>query len=82
MASSSGGALSASATIDLVHEIATLLDTGLDRRTCQILMALVDAGVNPSALAAAVLELRRQAEELGLATGPSDAPSARPPPGS
>jgi mitotic-spindle organizing protein 1 len=67
----SSNALSASATIDLVHEIATLLDTGLDRRTCQILMALVDAGVNPSALAAAVQELRSQAEELGLAAAPS-----------
>ena len=50
----------------VVHEMAQLLDCGLDRKTVQILMALVDAGVNPSALAAAVKELRRQAEALGL----------------
>ena len=55
----------AAATIDVVHEISQLLDCKLDRKTLQILMALIDAGVHPSSLAAAVLELRRQAALLG-----------------
>jgi mitotic-spindle organizing protein 1 len=53
-------------TVDVVTEIAGLLNTGLDRKAVQITMALVDAGVNPAALAAAILELRKQARELGL----------------
>ncbi len=47
-------------------EIATLLHTGLDRRAVQIVMALIDAGVNPAALAAAIKELQAQARALGL----------------
>jgi mitotic-spindle organizing protein 1 len=54
------------ATVDVVTEIAGLLNTGLDRKAVQITMALVDAGVNPAALAAAIVELRKQARELGL----------------
>lgn len=50
--------LSTSATVDVVAEMAALLGTGLDRRAVQILMALVDAGVHPGALADAVKELR------------------------
>jgi mitotic-spindle organizing protein 1 len=50
--------LSTSATVDVVAEMASLLGTGLDRRAVQILMALVDAGVHPAALADAVKELR------------------------
>ena len=53
--------MSTSATVDCVVELAALLRCGLDRKSTQIVMALIDAGVNPSALAAAILELRRQA---------------------
>ena len=37
----------ANAALDIVHEIATLLDTGLDREEVAILIALVENGVNP-----------------------------------
>ena len=33
-----------------MHELSQLLDCGLDRRAVQILMALIDAGVHPTAL--------------------------------
>ena len=60
------GRAATAATVDVVAEISELLNTGLDRKTVQIIMALVDAGVNPTALAAAIKELRRQARETGL----------------
>lgn len=44
---------STAATVDVVHEMSQLLDCGLDRRTVQILMALIDAGVHPGALVSA-----------------------------
>jgi len=66
---------STAATVDVVHELARLLDCGLDRRQVQILMALIDAGVHPTALAAAVQELRRKALDAGLHRAPSSASS-------
>ena len=54
------------ATVDVVTEISALLNTGLDRRAVQIVMALIDAGVNPAALAGAIKELQQQSRELGL----------------
>jgi len=47
---SSPAPLSTSATVDTVYELSRVLDCGLDRRTVQILMALIDAGVHPVAL--------------------------------
>ena len=37
----------ANAALNTVHEIATLLDTGLDKDEVAILIALVENGVNP-----------------------------------
>jgi hypothetical protein len=37
----------ANAALDIVHEIATLLDTGLDKEEVAILIQLVENGVNP-----------------------------------
>ena len=37
-----------------------LLDTGLDRESLEILVQLIEHGVNPIALAAVVQELRRE----------------------
>ncbi len=37
----------ANAALDIVHEIATVLDTGLDKEEVAILIALVENGVNP-----------------------------------
>ena len=53
------------ATVDVVLELAQALRCGLDRKTVQILMALVDAGLQPAALARAVTALRRQAAHAG-----------------
>ena len=46
--------LSTAATVDAFYELSQLLDCGLDRRTVQVLMALVEAGVNPFALVSLV----------------------------
>ena len=37
----------ANATLDIVHEIATILDTGLSKEETAIIIALVENGVNP-----------------------------------
>lgn len=44
-----------------VYELSRLLNTGLDRETLAILMALIQKGVNPEALAAVVKDLRKDA---------------------
>ena len=36
----------------VLHELSTLLNTGVDRESLSILVQLVDSGVNPEALAA------------------------------
>ena len=39
----------ANATLDIVHEIATILDTGLSKEEVAIIIALIENGVNPQA---------------------------------
>lgn len=51
----------------VAFEISRLLDTGLDRETLSILVALTESGVSPEALANVVKELRREAAELRAA---------------
>ncbi|PFH35890.1 hypothetical protein BESB_055410 [Besnoitia besnoiti] len=51
-------------TMDVLMEISTLLNTGLDRATLQILVELIEAGVHPEALARVVLELRRELQAV------------------
>lgn len=51
-------------TIDILHQIATILDTGLDKVTLRILVSLCESGVNPEALAVVVKQLRREAAAL------------------
>lgn len=46
-----------------MYELSRLLNTGLDRETLAILMALVQKGVNPEVLAAVVKDLRKDAAE-------------------
>jgi len=58
----------ASEALNLVHEISSLLDTGLDKESLSILIGLVESGVNPEALAAVVKEIRREASALKTAT--------------
>ncbi|KAL6997695.1 Glc7p regulatory subunit [Sarracenia purpurea var. burkii] len=47
-------------SLDLAFHISNILDTGLDRHTLSVLIALCDLGLNPEALAAVVKELRRE----------------------
>lgn len=43
-----------------MKQISDLLNTGLDEETLQVCVQLLEAGVNPEALAAVVQELRRE----------------------
>ncbi|KAF7120779.1 hypothetical protein RHSIM_Rhsim13G0121200 [Rhododendron simsii] len=47
-------------SLDLAFHMSNILDTGLDRHTLSVLIALCDMGLNPEALAAVVKELRRE----------------------
>jgi mitotic-spindle organizing protein 1 len=62
-------------SLDLAFHMSNVLDTGLDRHTLSVLIALCDLGLNPEALAAVVKELRR---ELQTSSSPptSTAPSS------
>ncbi|EQC41192.1 hypothetical protein SDRG_01168 [Saprolegnia diclina VS20] len=44
---------------ETVYELSRLLNTGLDRESLGIIVSLIEKGVNPEALAAAVKEMRR-----------------------
>lgn len=56
-------------SLDIAFQMSNILDTGLDRHTLSILIALCDLGLNAEALAAVVKELRKN---LGPLT-PQDA---------
>jgi mitotic-spindle organizing protein 1 len=53
------------AALNVLAQIAQILDTGLDKETLRLLVGLVEAGVNPEALALIVKELRREAAAVG-----------------
>lgn len=59
-----------------VYELSRLLNTGLDRETLAILMALLQKGVNPEALAGVVKDLRKEAAEQRRAGGDGASASA------
>ncbi|PWZ58642.1 Mitotic-spindle organizing protein 1A [Zea mays] len=44
-------------SLELAFQMSQILETGLDRHTLSLLMALCDRGANPEALAALVREL-------------------------
>ena len=48
-------------SLELAFQMSNVLETGLDRHTLSVLIALCDLGLNPEALAAVVKELRSQA---------------------
>merc|ERR1719382_2033219 len=50
--------------MDILYEISTLLNTGLNKETLTALVGLCELGVNPEALADAVRDLRREAARL------------------
>ncbi|KAK0626103.1 mitotic-spindle organizing gamma-tubulin ring associated-domain-containing protein [Immersiella caudata] len=49
--------------VDILHEISTILNCHLDRRTLSICISMVENGVNPEALATVVKELRKEGQE-------------------
>ncbi|ELR18485.1 uncharacterized protein ACA1_045050 [Acanthamoeba castellanii str. Neff] len=49
-------------TLDALHEVSRMLNTGLDKETLGLLVALCEAGVNPEALAHGIRELHRTGE--------------------
>ncbi|GAB7325148.1 hypothetical protein MBLNU13_g09229t1 [Cladosporium sp. NU13] len=49
-------------TIDILHEISTLLNTDLDRQSLSYCVSLIENGVNPEALAKVIRELRARQE--------------------
>ena len=57
-------------TMDAVQEIAEALELGLNREALEILTRLCDYGVNPAALAAVVVELRKERDALAAAGDP------------
>ncbi|CAG8636941.1 8170_t:CDS:2, partial [Paraglomus occultum] len=46
--------------MNILHEIATMLNTNLDRETLSLCISLCENGVNPEALAAMIKELKRE----------------------
>ncbi|XP_076935090.1 mitotic-spindle organizing protein 1A-like [Bidens hawaiensis] len=52
-------ARTAKESLELVFQMSNILETGLDRHTLSVLIALCDLGFNPEALAAVVKEFRR-----------------------
>lgn len=62
-------------SLDLAFHMSNILDTGLDRHTLSVLIALCDLGVNPEALAAVVKELQREpSPSPPMSTTPSSVP--------
>ncbi|KAK9213335.1 hypothetical protein WN943_002722 [Citrus x changshan-huyou] len=62
-------------SLDLAFHMSNILDTGLDRHTLSVLIALCDLGVNPEALAAVVKELQQESSPSPpMSTAPSSIP--------
>ncbi|KAI8384400.1 mitotic-spindle organizing gamma-tubulin ring associated-domain-containing protein [Radiomyces spectabilis] len=55
-------------TLDIIYEMATILDTGLDRDTLALCVSLCEKGVNPEALATVIKDLREQQQKLSTST--------------
>ncbi|KAH6779593.1 AtGCP3 interacting protein 1 [Perilla frutescens var. hirtella] len=55
-------------SLDLVFHMSNILDTGLDRHTLSVLIALCEMGINPESLAAVVKELRRESPPSSSST--------------
>lgn len=58
-------------SLDLAFHMSNILDTGLDRHTLSILIALCEIGFNPEALAAVVKEFRSDPPPSSPLRGPS-----------
>ncbi|BAF12352.1 mitotic-spindle organizing protein 1B [Oryza sativa Japonica Group] len=69
----SAAARQAKESLELAFQMSQILDTGLDRHTLSLLMALCDRGANPEALAALVRELSSAAPPTAATTPASTA---------
>ncbi|KAK0740992.1 mitotic-spindle organizing protein 1 [Schizothecium vesticola] len=63
--------------VDILHEISTLLNCHLDRRTLSICISMIENGVNPEALAAVVKELRKEGQIDAAAAAAAASTTAR-----
>lgn len=62
--SDAGKSNTAKETLDILMEISSLLNTGLDADTLAICVRLCESGINPEALALVIQELRRAAASI------------------
>ncbi|KAK3989837.1 mitotic-spindle organizing gamma-tubulin ring associated-domain-containing protein [Cladorrhinum sp. PSN332] len=62
--------------VDILHEISTILNCQLDRRTLSICISMIENGVNPEALASVVKELRKEGQHSQQQQGESAAAAA------
>ncbi|KAH8116304.1 mitotic-spindle organizing gamma-tubulin ring associated-domain-containing protein [Phellopilus nigrolimitatus] len=53
----------------VLYDISQLLNTQLDRETLAICVSMIESGVNPEALSAVILELRREKALLSAQAG-------------
>lgn len=61
--------------VDILHEISTILNCHLDRRTLSVCISMVENGVNPEALANVVQYLRKEAQKANFAQQAAAAPN-------
>ncbi|CAK7198953.1 hypothetical protein SEUCBS139899_001621 [Sporothrix eucalyptigena] len=54
----------AQAAVDILHEMSTILNCQLDRRTLSICISMIENGVSPVALARAVMKLRETGQQV------------------
>ena len=54
----------------VLYEMSQLLNCGVDQRTLTLLVALIENGVNPEALAGVVKELQRETQALKVIIRP------------
>ncbi|PAN44244.1 hypothetical protein GQ55_9G026700 [Panicum hallii var. hallii] len=71
METEAAAARQAKESLELAFQMSQILDTGLDRHTLSLLMALCDRGANPEALAALVRELSSAAPPTAAAASPA-----------
>ncbi|KXJ97168.1 mitotic-spindle organizing gamma-tubulin ring associated-domain-containing protein [Microdochium bolleyi] len=53
--------------VDILHEISTILNCHLDRRTLSICISMIENGVNPEALANVVQYMRKELQKSQFA---------------
>lgn len=75
MGTEGAAARQAKESLELAFQMSQILDTGLDRHTLSLLMALCDRGANPEALAALVRELSSAAPPTATPASNGAAPT-------